>query len=197
MNILQKNENSWIVEDYDLCHQDNCFIYIKNDFSQNFINSQNKKFFSCGICNPNLQSKIWFSNTKLDYDLACNHIKNIILAQEYSKYQYSNTLWPKYLIYPTTYLDLLKCDLINKQIDNINKLKLDFNIYINYYDKINYIDFRLTKYQVIKNKSRFFCNCKYINNCNHIKNVKIYDKKNDIIINLVLFLVHKYFDSLN
>ena len=60
MNILEKKENIWLIEDYEASKFDNYNIYIKNDWPHNFISSQNKKLFACGICNPKLQSKVKF-----------------------------------------------------------------------------------------------------------------------------------------
>ena len=206
MKILKK-ENIWLIEDYEASKIENCNIYIKNDWPHNFNSSQNKKLFACGICNPKLQSKVWFTDSTIDYELACNHIKNILIAQEYSKQQQQDRPWPNNWSFPTTCLEVDKCNLLIDEIKNPDKLQTYFsdsleNIdslmpYPTYYDTIKYIDFKLKKYQVIKNNSIYNCNCKKMFKCNHIKNVILYEKKKDTIINLVLFLVQKYFESLN
>jgi len=209
MKICQKSECLWNIKENTIVKLDNNPIYIKNNWSP-IQSTNNKNLFSCGICNRAIQSKLWFSNTILDYDLACNHIKSILIAIEYSEQQNPKRLWPADWPFPCSELEIEKCNLIINEINNPNKIQTYFpdsfeNLdtlmpYPVYYDTINYCDLIISDYQIIKDRSHYKCNCyDYRHNfsCKHINNLIKFENKKDKIIYLALLITSKYFNSLN
>jgi len=210
MKICQKSEYLWTVKENKITKLNNNPIYIKNTWPSTIQTINHKKLFSCGICNRAIQSKIWFSNTTLDYDLACNHIKSILIALEYSEQQNSKRLWPHNWPFPSSEFEIQKCNLIITQINNPYKLQTYFSDsfenlntlmpYPVYYDTINYCDLITCNYKIIKDRGHYKCNCSDYNinfSCKHISNIIKDEKQKDKIINLTLLIVRKYFDSLN
>tara|TARA_B100001093_G_scaffold283098_1_gene270481 strand:- start:431 stop:1069 length:639 start_codon:yes stop_codon:yes gene_type:complete len=210
MKICQKSEYKWNIKENTIVKLNNNPIYIKNNWPSAIQTTSHKKLFSCGICNRAIQSKLWFSDTLLDFDLACNHIKSILIAIEYSQQQNPKRLWPKNWPFPCCELEIEKCNLIIDEINNPNKLQTYFadsfeNLntlmpYPIYYDTINYCDFITSNYQITKYRGHYQCNCNdYTNNflCKHINKLIKMENKKDKIINLALLITWKYFDSLN
>lgn len=210
MKIYQKSEYSWNIKENKIVRLNNNHIYIKNNWPSNIVTTNHKKFFSCGICNREMQSKLWFSNTLLDYDLACKHIKSVLIALEYSQQENTKRSWPESWPFPSSESEIEKCNLLLNEINNPEKLQTYFadsfenlDTFVSwpvYYDTINYCDFIISDYKIIKHRGHYRCNCSdYAFNfsCKHINTLVKFEKKKDNIISLALLITKKYFDSLN
>jgi hypothetical protein len=208
LNYKEISENNWSLREKVIKKQKNKNIYINNKYPLNFNTSSHKKVFSCGICSLKMQSKIWFSNSKYDYSIACNHIKDIILAIEYSNQQNSIREWPKEWPFPYDRLTIEKYILLNNELNNPNKKQtyfqdsfenLDSLIPIpTYYDTINYYNYDYNDYNIVKKYGKFYCNCcnfSIYNTCEHIDLLVLKEKKLLSIINISLLLANKFFEE--
>lgn len=213
--IIEEKENCWNFDSFEFNLNDKKPIYIYNNIPHS-INSFSKKIkFSCGICCRNLQSKIWFSDSEADYDLACSHIKWILIAKEYSCQQDINKRpWPNNYLFPTTYQQVKLCTLIIKNLKRPNLSQTYFSDSIEnidslppypvIYDTMYFPDIFYVKNKIVKKRGIFFCNCdldKYYKsfnnnfNCHHCIDIINLENSKQRLREFILFLVFKYFQN--
>jgi hypothetical protein len=213
-NIKEDKEDSWLCSSLEFKNTDTKPIYINNNLPHMINTTSRKNMYSCGICCRNLQSKIWFQECETDYDIACSHIKWILIAREYSRQQDINKRpWPNNYLFPTTYEQVKLCGIIN---DNLNKPNLRQTYFSDalenidslppypiMYDTIYFPDIIYVNNAIVKSKGVFSCNCdldKYYKsfnknfNCHHCINIINFENEKQRLREFILFLVFKYFD---
>ena len=205
--IREIDENKWEIFYSDIKVKDHLNIYINSQYPSNFNTTNNRKLYSCGICSPLLQSKIWFTNNKIDYNLACIHLKKVFIALDpRTSYNNEDNLFLNTLnnSYENKVINLLRL-----QIENPNKRQIYFpDCFENLsslmpepqlYDCINYCEKVEEKFTIYKNFRNYKCNCNNSLNANkieciHIKDTKRYENKKQKIIILGLLITRKYFE---
>lgn len=156
----------------------------------------------CRICPEGLQSKHIFTNTISDYNIACRHIQDVILAIEYKNQQNPLRPWPDEWPFPCTSESVCKCNsIIDSKLDKklnkfLNKKKI---VHIENIETLSYFDKLIDNYSIIKENGKYTCTCKgyfYKKNCKHINFLYTQEQKYIKMISLSIFLAFKYFNYL-
>lgn len=213
-NIKEDKENVWSFSALEFKINNVKPIYINNNIPHSIQSSKKINMYSCGICCRNLQSKLWFNETESDYDLACSHIKWILIAKEYNRQQDINKRpWPNNYLFPTTYDQVKLCSIINNNLQKPNLRQTYFSDAIEnidslppypvIYDTIYFPNIIYCKNRIVKKKGIFTCNCdidKYYKNfsnnfnCNHCIEIINFENDKQRLREFILFLVFKYFE---
>ena len=214
------SENRWKVGNHIFSNSDEKCIYIQNQYPSNFYSlSKCKNQFSCGICKQTRQSKIWFGLNQEDYDLGCIHIKELISAIYWGRENINisniSTGMLPFLEYrvPRSYIEverakILLCNLctpLTKQIYFIRNEEclIESEASSASYNIISYPELKWNENIVSYNKRQYNCTCKHrqtrlFNNkyvCEHIIKVVQDEEIKSRKLDLVLFLVNKYFEN--